>query len=69
MSSALDEAKRKLSQGDPPFHYNDLPDERNDVIWSEIMRMYSLTLPELSALKNARCLVVGMGSPQRGQSV
>lgn len=55
MSVALDEAKRKLSQGDPPFHYNDLPDERNASIWNEIMRAYGLTLPELSALQNARC--------------
>ena len=52
---SLDEIKRKLSQGDPPFHFNDLPDERNDNIWHEIWRAYGLTLPELSALKNARC--------------
>lgn len=51
--SALNAARLKLSQGDPPFNLYDLPNERNDGIWNDIMLKYALTLPELSALKNA----------------
>lgn len=49
----LDEAKRKLSEGDDPFDLDCLPNERNDALWEDIMRSYGLTLSELSALKNA----------------
>lgn len=53
--SNLEKAKIKLSSGKPQFHFDDLPDNRhNDMTWPEIMKLYDLTLSELSALKNAR---------------
>eukprot|EP01033_Poteriospumella_lacustris_P019134 gene19134-13816_t len=57
MSTAnLESAKTKLATGNPPFPFDDLPDTRNDVVlWKEITTLYNLSLPEISALKNARC--------------
>ena len=48
----LEEARRKLGS----FSFENLPLERNDVIWAELrLSPYNLDLEELSALKNARC--------------
>jgi hypothetical protein len=58
MADDLASAKQKLRGNDnaPPFNFDSLPlDRENDSIWSEIRSEYGLTLPELSALKNARC--------------
>uniref|UniRef100_A0A0K6S6F5 Protein kinase domain-containing protein n=1 Tax=Chromera velia CCMP2878 TaxID=1169474 RepID=A0A0K6S6F5_9ALVE len=54
-STSLEQAKRKLGDGNPPFPFDDLPTDRNDNLWSQIQEKYKLTLPELSALKNERC--------------
>jgi hypothetical protein len=51
-------AKQKLLGNDdtvPPFNFDSLPLDRNDSIWDRIETKYGLTLPELSALKNAKC--------------
>ncbi len=51
------------------MEFLDLPAERNDMLWSEIRDEYKLTIPELSALKNARCQGVSalvMSNSRRG---
>jgi hypothetical protein len=57
--SALEEAKRKIQQNH--FSFTDLPAERTDSIWDRLQsEPYNLSLPELSALKNARCQQPGI---------
>ena len=48
--SSLESAKRKLKRNDFPF--NDIPKDRPDLLWGDIITEYDLTLPEVSALKN-----------------
>lgn len=59
-------ARRKLSTPLPlkiypthapfvPFSFDDLPKDINANIWRDIRVEYELSLPELSALQNARC--------------
>lgn len=56
---AVERARLKLSEptkaGVEPFEFDDLPSVRIDDVWEKIKEDYSLTLQELSALKNARC--------------
>ena len=57
--SALEEAKRKIQEN--RFNFTDLPAERTDSIWERLLsEPYNLSLPELSALKNARCTQPGI---------
>ena len=59
MSAALEEAKRKIQENQ--FSFTDLPAERTDSIWNLLLsEPYNLNLPELSALKNARCTQPGI---------
>ena len=67
MSENLTAAKVKLAGNPatgvpPPFPFDDLPVRDDPPLWTEIMNTYGLSLPELSALKNARC-----GKPQEGK--
>ena len=39
---------------------DDLPSDRNDVLWNKLAEERALTFAELSALKNYRCTVQGM---------
>ena len=39
----------------PPMDFFDLPAERYDNLWETIQTAYGLSIPELSAIKNARC--------------
>jgi hypothetical protein len=55
MAEDLAFAKQKLANNVSPFNVDSLPLDRNDSIWADIRKEYGLTLPELSALKNARC--------------
>ena len=53
MSNDLNNALGKLEENN--FEFVLLPDIRNDAIWWHLMSPpYNLSLPELSALKNAR---------------
>jgi hypothetical protein len=45
----------KLQEGTPRFDFNSLPVDTNDSLWNPIEASYGLTLPELSAVNNARC--------------
>ena len=49
--SSLESANTKLKRNNFPF--GDLPHDRSDPLWTEIRREYGLSLPEVSALKNA----------------
>ena len=51
--SNLDASKRLISKINFPF--DDLPSDRNDPLWNTIQTQAGLSLPQLSALKNARC--------------
>jgi hypothetical protein len=53
--STLESAKSALASGNPPYPFSDLPNDRNDCLWTEIRTEYQLSLPQLSALKNERC--------------
>jgi hypothetical protein len=53
-------ARIKISNPNAPFQFEDLPADRNAVLWSEIRTEYGLTLAELSALINARCSSQGI---------
>jgi hypothetical protein len=55
MADDLASAKQKLLNNVPPFNFDSLPLDRNASIWNRIETNYSLNLPELSALQNARC--------------
>ena len=55
MASSFDTASQKLAQGIPPFPLRDLPTTRDELLWTEIRSEYSLTLAELSSLKNHAC--------------
>jgi hypothetical protein len=56
--SALNVAQRKLQQNN--FRFADLPGDIQDPIWNELLKQpYQLSLPELSALKNARIISLG----------
>ena len=48
---SLESAKGKLEQNGFPFE--DLPHDRSDPLWTRIEEKYGLSLPEVSALKNA----------------
>ena len=53
MTSELNNALRKLEENN--FAFASLPDVRNDSIWGHLKSPpYNLSLPQLSALKNAR---------------
>lgn len=43
------------------FPFDDLPNDRNDNLWTNISETYALSLPQLSALKNARCAPISTG--------
>jgi hypothetical protein len=59
MSTALEEATRKIKGNS--FNFADLPAERADSIWDHLLsEPYNLSLPELIALQNARCLQPGI---------
>lgn len=53
-SSSLASGKKKLEIA--AFPWGDLPNERNDPVWSLLQTECKLTLAELSAIKNARCV-------------
>lgn len=55
MASSFHTASQKLAHGMPPFPLPDLPTTRDEPLWTEIRSDYSLTLAELSALKNHAC--------------
>ena len=40
--------------------FNDLPSDRNDVLWTDLKKERELTFAELSALKNVRCFLEGI---------
>ena len=52
MSENFAAARQKLAEGPTPYPLEDLPNDRNDDLWTEIRSEYGLTLPELAALKN-----------------
>jgi len=57
--SALEEAKRKIGEND--FRFDDLPGDRADPIWKELLNQpFKLSIQELSALKNARLSSLGL---------
>ena len=57
--SALKVAERKLKEND--FIFDDLPRDRQDPIWNELLKHpFQLSVQELSALKNARFISLGL---------
>ena len=57
--SALKVAERKLKEND--FIFDDLPRDRQDPIWNELLKHpFHLSVQELSALKNARFISLGL---------
>ena len=57
--SALKEAARKISENN--FRFDDLPGDRQDPIWNELLKHpFQLSVQELSALKNARFISLGL---------
>uniref|UniRef100_A0A0G4FIH4 Uncharacterized protein n=1 Tax=Chromera velia CCMP2878 TaxID=1169474 RepID=A0A0G4FIH4_9ALVE len=75
-NKVLDDAKTKLqqpqspSEDEPPpepFAFENLPADRGDPLWVQIAAIYGLSLPQVSALKNARCPV--LSSSPAGQPI
>ena len=57
--SAIKLAERKLKEND--FTFDDLPRDRQDPIWNELLKHpFQLSVQELSALKNARFISLGL---------
>jgi hypothetical protein len=57
--SAIKLAERKLKEND--FVFDDLPRDRQDPIWNELLKHpFQLSVQELSALKNARFISLGL---------
>jgi len=66
--SALNVAQWKLQQNN--FRFADLPGDIQDPIWNELLKQpYQLSLPELSALKNARFSSLGCSNSFISQEI
>ena len=57
--SAIKLAERKLKENN--FIFDDLPRDRQDPVWNELLKHpFQLSVQELSALKNARFISLGL---------
>lgn len=65
MSQSLETAKEALHKNNFPF--DDLPNDRIDPLWDKIQTEFSLSLAQVSALKNAK-IPVPIMSPSTSTS-